>query len=340
MIDPVGPRSFPNAYWDFANEEIQKNNSEIATGSDTKSNQSAAGVVASLYYQSSISPWQDPSLFASSNDKEAKIEAQQTQKSWFGKTKDWLWNLFGFGTKPPAKAVDSENCTTETIPLMEGPRLEAPDAFENQRMSRAIADINHELVNRLKEIAEFEEELRKSPNNLDKLLFLQLVNCSLFQKSLKEESSFNTHHLVQSLHKTNKALHEDYYDMLEEIHKRARANKNLHWTNIGLTAGLAGALAITFATGGAFAIISSGLSLMTLAKGATTMTEGILKYKNDLKTGELFVINQDMKATNKKMNDEINVMQTIDEEIAGLLKTIRHHLENQSRAERASFGRN
>lgn len=313
----------------------------------SKPTDSAVAEVASLYYQSSISPsLHCESLSPQKNlDTLGKIETDQPQKSWFGKTKDWLWSLFG--VKKEA-LTESKSSSSERAPSFDAaPRLEPPDfdplnvdldadLNEQGRMRKTIAELNQKLVSRLKDIAEFEEEMRKTPNyEADKILFRQLIYSTLYQKGLKEEGSVVAHTQANILHEKYKTTQDEHYDLLDEINARAKLNKALHWTNIGCTVGMVGAMAAAFATGGTSAVLTGGISLMTLAKGATTLSEGVLKYKNDLKTGELFVVGQDLKRTNKKLMDEINVLQAIDEDVGSLIKTIRHHLDNQSRAERA-----
>ena len=54
----------------------------------------------------------------------------------------------------------------------------------------------------------------------------------------------------------------------------------------------------------------------------------------------MHVVGQDSKATNKKLSSEIDELRNLDEDIAAIIKTIRHHLDNQSQAERAWMRRN
>lgn len=335
MVSPVGPRLYPNPYWVL--DEEQNINENTAKKED-----SAAAEVVSLYYQSSISSMADHAFSPAKQDASEKITASQTQKTWFSRSKDWLWNLFGIAKNQPAAQLTGD--VEDGNPIDNGiPRLAAPDDTDQRQMSKTVSDLNRDLSNRLKDISEFEEEMRKSGGNkLDKLIFLQLVYSSLYQKNLKEESSVAAHRHLMDLYNKNKTLQKTYYNLLDDINSRAKTKKILHWTNIGLTAGIVGALAVTFATGGTAAILLGGvgISLLSLGKGATTLTQGVMQYKNDRKTGDMFIISQDTKANTKSINDEMTKMQSNDEDISSLLKTIRHHLENQSRAERANFGRN
>jgi len=189
-------------------------------------------------------------------------------------------------------------------------------------------------------MAEFEEEMRQATSKkLDKLIFFELVESSMRQRQLKEDGSVLNYENILSSQKKNKDLQTKYFDLIDEINSRSRTNKVLHWVNVSATVGIVATMAATFATAGAGSLLLAGIPYMTLAKGGTTLAEGVLKYKNDLKTGELFVVGKESKANSSKINEHLSDLQVSDEEIGQLLKTIRHHLENQSRAERASFGR-
>lgn len=326
MVDPVGRRLYPNPFWAL-DDEPQSNANEASKAAEPE--------VISLYYQSSISSLAPPAPTPAKS--EAAVSATQVKKPWYSKTKDWLWNLFGINKKSP---TDISEDSSIGDPIDNGaPVLSSPEAREQKRLSQTLAELNRELVYRLKDISEFEEEMRKSNSNkLDKLIFMQLIYSSLHQKNLKEEGSIASQKFILDLHAKNKELQKSYYSLLEDISNRAKTTKILHWTGIGLTAGVVGAIAVTFATGGAAALVgSAALSMMTLAKGGTTLSEGIVKYKNDLKTGELFIVSQDSKANSKLTDDELANLQSNDEDIGNLLKTIRHHLDNQSKAERANF---
>ena len=103
------------------------------------------------------------------------------------------------------------------------PQLQHPEANDHKRISQAIAKLNRELVNRLKDIAEFEEEMRKSSSSkLDKLIFLHLVNSSIAQKKLKESNSLISHDQIMSLHKKNQELQKTYFDLIDTIQSENR----------------------------------------------------------------------------------------------------------------------
>lgn len=267
-----------------------------------------------------------------------EIKSEKEQKSLLGRAKEWLWSLFGFGKKEAETVADElENDPPAPNPeSVHTPRLERPDTANDKKLSKAIADLNREL----KDISEFEEEMRTaSSKKMDKLIFLELVECSQRQRRIKEEGSANHYEDILALQKKNKSLQEQYFDLLDAINSSTKTTNVLHWVNVGTTVGIVASLAATFASAGLLAVVASvSTPLMALAKGATTLAQGILKYDNDLTTGELFVVGKDSKANTDKINENLSGLQSSDEEIGGLLKTIRQHLENQRRAG-AIFGR-
>ena len=70
-----------------------------------------------------------------------------------------------------------------------------------------------------------------------------------------------------------------------------------------------GGTAVAFAVSGPLGIFAVGLPLSYLGKGITTLTDGILKYQSDRKTGELFVVKQDRKANASDKQEEMAKMQ-------------------------------
>lgn len=267
-----------------------------------------------------------------------EIKSEKEQKSLLGRAKEWLWSLFGFGSKETENVADElDNDTPEPHPeSVHTPRLERPDSASERKLSKAIADLNRELS----DLSEFEKEMREaSSNKMDKLIFLELVESSQRQRRLKEEGSTNHYEDILVLQKKNKSLQEQYFNLLDTINSTTKTTKVLNWVNVGATVGIVASLAATFASAGLLAVVASvSTPLMALAKGATTLAQGILKYDKDLTTGELFVVGKDSQANTDKINENLSDLQSSDEEIGGLLKTIRQHLENQRRAG-SIFGR-
>jgi hypothetical protein len=297
--------------------------------------------VASLYYQSTISSLapQDQTVQASL----LKVESAKTEKSIFSRAKDWLWGIFGWGQQQPVSDLDDDDDDGDPIeedpedPFSGGPKLSEPEFDQKRRLSQAISELNRDLVNRLKDIAEFEEEMRKSGSNkLDKLLFMNLVESSLKQKQLSQSRSLLAQEDLFELHKKNKELHKLHFGLMDTIDSENRTRGILKWVNVGLTAMTVGGMAIAFASGGS--AVAIGLPIALLGKGGSMIFDGILKYKTDVKTGELGVLKQETKMNASNEREHLTEMQAMDGEVASLLKKIRHILDNQTKAERASFG--
>lgn len=311
----------------------------------TQETRAAEEEAASFYYLSTIKSLQasmDTPTTPSSTQAATAINEKKTEKSFIGKVSDWLWNLLGFKTtQPPTEPTAEKTAPATSVQPMERiPKLPAPNAADSAKLSKAVAELNRELVARLKENTEFEEEMRKATTNQrDKLIMIQLISSSIAQKQLREQSGIDMQDSVLSLHRKNKALKEAHYNLQNEIAERAKTNRILGWIDLGSTIGIFGTLAASFATGGLGGVIGFALPLFCFSKGTTTLTTGILKYKNDIETGKLVLINNESKRNSTDISDKLNIMNLNDEEIGALLKTIRHHLDNQSQATRAMLGR-
>lgn len=325
VIDRITSRISPNPYYD-----LDFNTPEI---NDQKA---AETEVASLYYLSSISSLAEPKEAVPA--KNTHVEASQVNKSWFSKSKDWLWNLFGIKSK--AQSTEDKDDATHGHPIDNGaPQLETPSMKDQRRMLRTVADQG--LVNRFKDIAEFEEEMMKSASNsLDKLIFLQLIACSLFQKELKEGETVNTQLRVLDLHQRNRNLRDEQYDLAVIIQNLNDKTELLHWTNLGLTGGIIGSLAFAYASGGVSTLVNIGMGMMSIGKGTVSLISTLNKKKSDHETGELFMVSQEHKHNAREIDEDMGSLVALNEEIAELLKTIRKHLDNQSRVERSFFGQN
>ncbi|HEV8051388.1 MAG TPA: hypothetical protein VGP47_02755 [Parachlamydiaceae bacterium] len=306
----------------------------------------AEAEVASLYYQSSIASLATPKV--NQDQMEAKHDGanKAAEKSLLGRAKDWLWGIFGWSQPQPLSDIEAENVDhfekiADEHDLAGGvPRLQAPEVSDRKRLSQSIADLNRDLVIRLKDMAEFEEEMKKgSAAKLDKFIFLQLINSSINQKNLKHASSNIAQEDIMHLHKKNQKLQKAHFDILDAVNSDNKIRGILKWVNVGLTAVAVGGTAIGFAFGGPVGIIAVGTPLSFLGKGASMLTDGILKYKNDGRTGNIVILRQQSKTNTEKKKDKLSDMQNTDSDIGALIKKIRHHLDNQTKAERASFGR-
>jgi hypothetical protein len=281
----------------------------------------------------------------------AKAEAKAPEKSFLGRIGNWLWSkaesLYSMitGVFQPAKeaeeSADQNDGTTATPGLDKIPKLQSPEVESQKKLSLLLADINRKLLNSLKDIAEFEEEMRKSNSSkMDKLIFVQLFHSSMDQKKLRENAAIDIQEDLFKRHKDNKGLQKAYFDLLADIQSRAKTDKILHWINVGATAGIVGATAIAGFTGGLGAgALAIALPLSYIGKGIVTATQGILSYKADMKTGEMTVVRDDMQANSSLIEERIGDLEISDQSMADLLEVIRKVIENQGKAERASFAR-
>lgn len=335
MIDPIQP-SRPSNVWATAKGIPQKEELHAAEAE-----------VASLYYQSSISSMAPPQTSQDKKEAAKDNNDKAVSKSLLGRAKDWLWGIFGWGQKQPVAEVAGSEKTEEVEYTRDEenlaggvPRLQAPDTQQRSKLSQSISDLNRELVTRLKDMAEFEEEMKKSSAaKLDKFIFLQLINHSINQKNLKHASSHIAQEDIMHLHKKNQKLQKNHYAILDAINSDNNIRSILKWVNVGLTGLTVAGAAIGFALAGPAGVIAVGTPLSFLGKGASMLSDGILKYKNDGRTGDLVIIRQQTKTNTDKKKDKLSDMQTADNDIGLLIKKIRHHLDNQAKAERASFGR-
>jgi len=308
----------------------------------TKEDQETAGTeIASLYYQSSLQSLKAAELTTQEGKQSIEdVQKQAESKSFIGKIADWVWNLFNWGkASPAAETSEGKNRTISTPDQYSVPKLESPEERDHRKLAKEIADLYQHVV-KMKDAAEFEEEMqRASAGQKDKLIFTELVACSMAQKSIKELFSIVDQMDLLELHEKNTQLQKVYYSKIDDTLFWTKLNKGLGWVNVGTTAGISGVTAVTFATGGGGAVLGLAIPLLSVVKGGTTLVIGIINYKSEQKTGEIFVISQETKANSDRINDYLNSMGSANQEIGQLLKTIRHHLENQSRAERASFSR-
>jgi hypothetical protein len=335
-IEPIGPPMFSPIYPAAAEPP----------GQDRKA---AEAEVASLWYVSTLQTMQDmdQNTAREGTQKTASVESKESEQSFFGKIGNWLWgtaeSLWNmvkstvFSTKQEEATGEDDKSTT--TPLDHTPKLQTPDMDNKRKLSLLVADLNRELVTRLKEIAEFEEEMRKSNSNkMDKLIFIQLVASSLAQRKLREEGGIEEQESLFELHKKNKDLQKAYYNIQDEINRQKPLDSVLHWVSIGATGGIMASLALTVFTGGVMAgALAFALPLSYIAKGAVTATQGILGYKTDIKIGKMTVVNHEIGENSGTIDDKMTDLQMTDQNIAELLKAIRQVIENHGKAERASF---
>ena len=289
----------------------------------------------SAYYMTTISSMQ-ASAEAADNEVSTSIQstfdAQKEQvTSTIKKWGQWLAGLFS--VKKENK--DAQGNITSTTSLGGAPKLDSQE-IDNKKLTQAIADLNRDLIYRLKDSNEFEEEMRKGGSKkLDKLIFVHLFDMSMKQKNIKEETSQERQEDLLRKHQENQKIQKDFFTIWDDIKNQAKKSSFLGWINMGSTVGIAGLFALGMATSGAaYTMVVIALPLLSITQGVTKGAEGIIKYQNDLKSGKLFQLKEQTSENSTTINDYMKVMRGCDEEMAELLKAIRRHLENQSKAER------
>lgn len=341
MIDPIRPSADHLTPYQTSGDALLKAKSKEDT-------HGAEQEVASLYVTTlqSLTHSTDPSP----KDQAMQVGAQEeVNRSLLGRVKNWLWAILGWNPSTPThetstSPIGEEADQNPAIPKQslsgEAPKLQAPEPMDKKRLSKAIDDLNRDLVHRLKDMAEFEEEMGKSHSSkLDKLIFFHLIHRSIEQKKLKEVSSLIVKEDLLELHKKNKGLQKQHFSLADAILAENKTRDVLKWVNMGLTVIAVGGIAVGVAAGGLTGIVAVGTPLSFIGKGIATAFDGVLKYQNDVRTGDLTLIKQEKKTNTNKKQERISDMQTHDGAIVALIKTIRHHLDNQTKAERGSFSR-
>lgn len=330
-VEPVGIRSFAASYEPLNNLLPAEKKEE----KDDYKNVSA-------YYLTTISSLK-ASVEVDDNEviSQPQIQNVKTESSTLSKIRqwgEWLIGLFwGDSSKETQKtnSTDIKN-TNGVVSLGSAPKLQ-PEEIDRNRLSKAIIELNRDLVHRLKESNEFEEEMRKNlsdSKNMDKLIFIHLFNSSMKQKTIKEDSSIDKQDEVLRKHRMNKKIQQDFFSLWDDIRDRAKKSSFLGWIGLGSTIGIAGIFAVSLATGGGSTLVALGLPLLSIVQGTTKAAEGILKYQNDIKSGELFLLKEESSENSVIINNNLQEMKNCNDEIAQILKTLRRHLENQSKAER------
>lgn len=316
----------------------------------------------SLYYMTTLSSLAEP--LELSVEKQIEIPATESKiveksfmdraKDWFWNTKDWLWNMVGLGSMEAiseTEAVADIEKISETIDgppagnsaksvdLSAGgiPQLERPDAEQKERLEKSIRNLRQELLKQ-KDITESLEEY--NTNQLDNIIFLRLIDHSIKQKKLKESASIQDQEDLLFLHKKNDGLRKAHYELVDAILAQNKTREVLKWINVGFSIVTVGGTAIAFAVGGPLGLIGAALPLSMLGRGVNTIYDGILKFDNDNKTGELVPIKSESQSITSNKKEKMKHIQVTNEDIAELWKLIRGILDMQSKHERASFGAN
>lgn len=302
--------------------------------------------LASLWYASTLESLKtaceptDPKLTEKAL---STIEDNKEEKSYIRRLQDWLWKGLSWGKKSEVdeRALVVRNEEEPPVPVSHIPKLDAPRIDGGNRVDEAVLEFTRDMLKRLKEISEFEEEMRQSSSNkLDKLIFVHSVKCGLKQMEIKQNSSWISYEELLNCFNKNKALHKEHYSVLDELQSLNQSNSKMSWVNLaGAGIGLAGILVVSFATGGAAGMLGIALPLASFVGGQTKLLGGVAKHQADVKEGELVPINQEIKNNSSQINEELSLSIENEEGISTLLKAIRDLLVSQSKEERASFRR-
>jgi hypothetical protein len=293
--------------------------------------------VASLYYLSTLQTMKEVAqpTFAQTKQIVDQTAKKKTERGIIQTVKDWLWGCLGFATNEPAEVEPSFQSVENVQPLNNPPSLSIPDHLDHKLIDKAIREINEHLE-RLKDTDQFEEEMRKSNSKkLDKLILVRLTSQSLLQRDLKRTDSIRAQQELHHLRKKNEEIQKKTGSISEDLTYGKEIANSLKWINVSLSGSLVLGTALAFFTGGTSAMIAVAMPLAAVLKGGTTLTDGIVKFNNGKKEGELSLYRENSRANTAIMHDELEVMQVRDDEIASVLKSLRKILKDQSENERA-----
>lgn len=317
MTDAIGPRHSPLSWPDPQEYHVE----QLQAKALSERKEGAEAIAASYWYQSSIQPAQ-PALSATT-EKNAKsiAAAAEEKKSVFSQIKDWFYNLIGVANAKNETA-ETEESTAQPAPQQDistsinhPPHLTPPENTAAQ-YAKSVNGLNKELMQRTEdEIERLREIFRTS--NFEVLLQKYYIACAQVQRQIKEQGGIEIQEEVRNRLGANKKLQSTYYSLLEEITERAKTNKNLHWVNLGLTLATVASLALTYATGGAWLIVQLATPLLGIAKAGTTLSEGVLKHKNDKQTGDLTMVTFQLKRNSSTIQQDLLPELQNDVEIIG-----------------------
>lgn len=250
------------------------------------------------------------------------------------KVGDWIWNFISGSSSKD----ETEVSPTDGKPQNNGgiPKLDKPDEMDSDDQWHKLISEMQKMVDREKDIFNFEEEMQKG--GPEKLLVYQF-NLYMTQKENKETAITVGQKRIMEKHADNANLEKKNFSIKDDLNNDARKVKFLGWVNLGTTIGIGGMLAAAFWTGGVLGgVLLIAQPALSLVKGGVTLAEGWMKYKNDLKKGELLVLGQDIRLNFEAMGDELKTIKLTDEEVAELLKSVRKALENYYQAARIFKG--
>ena len=183
-MDPITARHSPLSWPEpYTYESPQAKVKKVDT-------HSAEAELAALFYQSSIQSL-NPSV-ANGTEKTAKAvnEAVEHKPSFWGRLKDWFYNLVGISkTKAdmpePMTGEDEEADNAPSVSINRPPQLEPPKEAE-RKYAQSMSALNKEIIKRCDdEIERLEEQFRNaSPQKIEVMIHWKFLELSLKQRSL------------------------------------------------------------------------------------------------------------------------------------------------------------
>ena len=285
--------------------------------------QNAAEQASSVYYgttlqsmkamEDSMAPSTEPAVEIS------KVEATETRSFW-RRTVDWFGNLFGIGS--PSKKTDNH--------AVVGTEHVSSEILQNQSLVKAIAELNKELIKQLQDVADFEKEMRESSSaQLDKIILVEVVSSSHFQRELSEGVALDRRLEIIQRRELNNKLQKLYYNLKDEIDQHTKVGSHVRIASIVVTAATVVTFVALFATGigGVFALATP---LLGVSKAALMLSQGTIKHIKTGKEGELFIVNHKMKRNSESIQEDLKDAKALDADGSKLIKTIRNHLDESS----------
>lgn len=307
MVDPISSLSSSPSY-------------------DYDSYESAPRQVKALYSPDCLFP--DTIVSASESTTESistSVIAEKEKKSFLSVMSDWFSSLLGFFKQTPlSSSVDVTN---------ESSKLTASERISQENLSKAIAEINRDLTQRLEEISKFEEEMRNlDPADLDVKIFNEEIKRLFIQRDLKESGNTNRQESAGVFQRELQNLQKQHYDLRTEIAKHESRDSILKIINYGTTGATLGTLGAALVIGGTGGVLGIVGGVLSLSKAALAAFKAVLKSSNDKKMAELFIVRHEMDHQTTGIKADLTEMRTFNTELSSLLKAVKETLDSQLQA--------
>lgn len=255
----------------------------------------------------------------------SQIEEKQQAPSFIKRVGEWFMSLFGAKITTNMPPLTGEQIGVAGIGG--APKLDKADATYLRDMADSLNKVNHELTHRLEDTRRFEEEMGTTGHK-DQSLLWEIFQRSLAQKALKEDSglllSADTHRKLSH----NEEIKEETQKLLDEVKDWAKKNKIPEWIGYISSAGTAGVIAVSFATGGVGAVFTLAIPLFTLTKGLSSAARGLINHTNEKRQGELFMLNHRRNKNSTDIQQNVDKLKTIDNDRLAVIKMIKEALKN------------